>query len=155
MPHWSLWSQAALVWIWSASLAATIIAVPPRHTRMAPAHPSAAFHEVNARATATGRTPDVIQQADGQRYLSGFRHHNREQILGCLTDDIRWTVFGAFQIQGKAAYAEHITEPGLTGRPTLHVVRMIEEGDTIMAELAGEARADDARFFAWRWQKCS
>ena len=26
VPHWSLWSQAVLVWIWSASLAATIIA---------------------------------------------------------------------------------------------------------------------------------
>jgi hypothetical protein len=26
VPHWSLWSQAALLWIWSASLAATIIA---------------------------------------------------------------------------------------------------------------------------------
>jgi hypothetical protein len=26
VPHWSLWSQAVLVWIWSASLAATTIA---------------------------------------------------------------------------------------------------------------------------------
>ena len=78
-----------------------------------------------------------------ERYLAGFRTHNREQILSCLTDDIRWTVFGAFQIQGKPAYAEHITEPGLSGRPTLRVVRVIEEGDTVMAELEGEAHADD------------
>ena len=78
-----------------------------------------------------------------ESYLSGFRTHDRDRILGCLTDDIRWTVFGAFQVQGKAAYAEHITEPGFTNRPSLHVVRMIEEGDTVMAELEGEARADD------------
>jgi len=78
-----------------------------------------------------------------ERYLAGFRTHDRDQILGCLTDDIRWTVFGAFQVEGKAAYAEHITEPGLSKPPALDVVRMVEEGDTVMAEIAGEARADD------------
>ncbi len=78
-----------------------------------------------------------------ETYLSGFRDHDRDRILGCLTDDIRWTVFGHYQVQGKAAYAEHITEPGFSRPPALEVVRMVEEGDTVMAELAGEARADD------------
>jgi hypothetical protein len=27
-------------------------------------------------------------------YLAGFRHHDRHRILSCLTEDIRWTVFG-------------------------------------------------------------
>jgi ketosteroid isomerase-like protein len=78
-----------------------------------------------------------------ETYLSGFRALDRERILGCLTDDIRWTVFGAYRVEGKAAYAEHITEPGFSSPPTLEVVRMVEEGDTVMAELAGEVRADD------------
>jgi ketosteroid isomerase-like protein len=78
-----------------------------------------------------------------QTYLSGFRTLDRDRILGCLTEDIRWTVFGAYQVHGKAAYAEHITEPGFGSAPALDVVRMVEEGNTVMAELAGEVRADD------------
>ena len=31
-------------------------------------------------------------------YLDGFRTNDHEQILSCLTDDIAWTVFGAFQV---------------------------------------------------------
>jgi hypothetical protein len=41
-----------------------------------------------------------------------------------LTDDIRWTVFGHYQLPGKAAYAEHITEPGLSRPPSLEVFVM-------------------------------
>jgi ketosteroid isomerase-like protein len=77
-----------------------------------------------------------------ERYLDGFRSGDREQILSCLTDDITWTVFGAYQVSGKAAYAEHITEPGFSQPPELTVVRMVEEGDTVMAELTGDVRSD-------------
>ena len=38
------------------------------------------------------------------RYLDGFRSGDHQQILSCLTEDIVWTVFGAFRLQGKAAY---------------------------------------------------
>ncbi len=34
------------------------------------------------------------------------------QILGCLTDDITWTVFGYFHLQGKAAYDSAIDGDG-------------------------------------------
>ena len=37
-------------------------------------------------------------------YLDGFRKNDHEQILSCLTDDIEWTVFGAFHLTGKDAY---------------------------------------------------
>lgn len=77
-----------------------------------------------------------------ERYLDGFRTGDREQILSCLTDDISWTVFGAYRVAGKAAYAEHITEPGFSSPPTLEVVRTVEQGDTIMAELAGVVTSD-------------
>lgn len=78
-----------------------------------------------------------------ERYLDGFRATDHEQILSCLTDDIVWTVFGGFRIQGKEAYDANIEGEGFVGSPELHVVRMVEEGDTVMAELTGSAKRDD------------
>ncbi|MGC0144550.1 nuclear transport factor 2 family protein [Pseudactinotalea sp. Z1732] len=78
-----------------------------------------------------------------ERYLDGFRRTDHGQILDCLTDDIRWTVFGAFTLEGKAAYDAAIEGPGFAGDPELEVVRMVEEGDTIMAELRGRVPQGD------------
>jgi ketosteroid isomerase-like protein len=77
-----------------------------------------------------------------ERYLDGFRKSDHEQILSCLTDDIEWTVFGAFHLTGKEAYDNAIEGPGFAGPPRLEVVRMVEEGDVVMAELAGHATRD-------------
>jgi ketosteroid isomerase-like protein len=74
-----------------------------------------------------------------ETYLDGFRKSDHEQILSCLTDDIRWTVYGGFQLAGKAAYDAAIEGPGFLGPPRLEVVRMVEQGDTVMAELTGSA----------------
>jgi len=74
-------------------------------------------------------------------YLDGFRKNDHEQILSCLTDDIKWTVFGAFQLTGKDAYDKAIDgAPEFIDPPRLEVVRMIEQGDVVMAELTGAAR---------------
>ena len=74
-------------------------------------------------------------------YLDGFRRNDHAQILSCLTDDIRWTVFGAFQLTGKEAYDLAIDgAPEFIDPPELEVVRMIEQGDVVMAELTGIAR---------------
>ncbi len=78
-----------------------------------------------------------------QRYLEGFRRSDHEQILSCLTDDIVWTVFGAFRLEGKEAYDAAIEGPGFVGSPELHVVRLVEEGDTVMAELTGSGLRED------------
>jgi ketosteroid isomerase-like protein len=73
-------------------------------------------------------------------YLDGFRRNDHEQILSCLTDDIRWTVFGAFQLSGKDAYDKAIDgAPEFIDPPELQVVRMVEQGDVVMAELTGTA----------------
>ena len=77
-----------------------------------------------------------------ERYLDGFRKSDHAQILSCLTDDIEWTVFGAFHLTGKQAYDEAIEGPGFTGPPRLAVVRMVEQDDVVMAELTGEATRD-------------
>jgi ketosteroid isomerase-like protein len=76
------------------------------------------------------------------KYLDGFRRGDHAQILSCLTDDIRWTVYGAFHLEGKAAYDAAIDGPGFTGPPRLDVVRMVEQDDVVMAELTGSATRD-------------
>ncbi|MEU4835239.1 nuclear transport factor 2 family protein [Streptosporangium sp. NPDC023615] len=74
-------------------------------------------------------------------YLDGFRNNDHEQILSCLTDDIEWTVFGAFHLTGKDAYDKAVDgPPELVGPPRLEVVRMVEQGDVVMAELTGTVR---------------
>ncbi|GAB2918414.1 hypothetical protein GCM10027280_01820 [Micromonospora polyrhachis] len=77
-----------------------------------------------------------------ETYLDGFRKGDHEQILSCLTDDIGWTVYGAFQLTGKQAYDEAIEGPGFIGPPQLEVVRMVEQDDVVMAELTGSATRD-------------
>ncbi|MFD8565456.1 nuclear transport factor 2 family protein [Streptomyces sp. NPDC059639] len=78
-----------------------------------------------------------------ERYLDGFRKNDHAQILSCLTDDIEWTVYGAFNLTGKEAYDEAIEGPGFVSPPKLEVVRMIEEGDVVMAEITGSVAVGD------------
>src|SRR5918999_651422 len=74
-------------------------------------------------------------------YLDGFRKNDHQQVLSCLTDDITWTVFGAFRLTGKDAYDKAIDgAPEFIDPPELEVVRMVEQGDVVMAELRGTAR---------------
>lgn len=74
-------------------------------------------------------------------YLDGFRTNDHAKILSCLTDDIAWTVFGAFHLTGKEAYDKAIDgAPEFIDPPELNVVRMIEQGDVVMAELTGTAK---------------
>ena len=78
-----------------------------------------------------------------QTYLDGFRKNYHAQILSCLTDDIEWTVYGHFHLVGKAAYNDAIEGEGFAGPPRLEVVRMVEQGDVVMAELTGSATRDN------------
>jgi ketosteroid isomerase-like protein len=78
-----------------------------------------------------------------QKYIDGFRKTDHAQILSCLTDDISWTVFGFYQISGKAAYDANIEGPEFTGSPKLEIIRMVEEDDVVMAELTVEVRRKD------------
>ena len=43
-----------------------------------------------------------------ETYIDGFNKSDHAQILSCLTDDIEWTVFGFFRVQGKDAYDREI-----------------------------------------------
>jgi ketosteroid isomerase-like protein len=72
-----------------------------------------------------------------ETYVDGFRKNDHAQILSCLTDDVEWIVFGAFHLTGKQAYDEAIDGPAFVAAPELEIVRMVEEGDVVMAEIAG------------------
>jgi len=89
-----------------------------------------------------GTQKDMSQNIETvNTYLDGFRKNDHEQILSCLTDDIRWTVFGAFRLTGKEAYDAAIDgAPDFIDPPELEVVRIVEQGDVVMAELSGTAR---------------
>lgn len=73
------------------------------------------------------------------RYIDGFRRGDREQILSCLTDDVLWEIHGLETVRGKAGFAGAIRHESTTGRPTLTVDRLVEEGDTIVAIGDGKA----------------
>lgn len=52
------------------------------------------------------------QQLIVHRYLDGFRHSDHDAVLGCLTDDVVWTIHGLRTTYGKAEF-------GLIWRATL------------------------------------
>jgi ketosteroid isomerase-like protein len=74
-----------------------------------------------------------------ERYMDGFRRTDREQILSCLTDDVRWLIPGVFDVQGKDGFAGHIVDDGFTGSLEITVTRLVEAGDIVVAE--GSVRA--------------
>ncbi|WP_125611707.1 nuclear transport factor 2 family protein [Specibacter cremeus] len=75
-----------------------------------------------------------------ERYIDGFNKSDHGQVLSCLTDDIQWTVFGAYRLSGKEAYDNEIENPAFAGSPALTITRMVEENGVVMAELTGEVR---------------
>ena len=74
-----------------------------------------------------------------ETYIDGFRHSDHERILACLTDDVVWDLPGHTYLTGKAAFDAEIENEEFTGRPTLAVDRLVEEGDTVVAIGSGEA----------------
>jgi hypothetical protein len=81
-------------------------------------------------------------------YLDGFRKNDHEQVLQCLTDDIEWTVFGAFHLTGKEAYDQAIDgAPEFIDPPELEVVRMVERDRLRRAHDGAPAGLASARSF--------
>ena len=76
-----------------------------------------------------------------ERYCEGFRRGDHAMVLGCLTDDVTWDLPGHTTLAGKEAFDGEIENPAFTGRPTLVVDRLVEEGDTVVAVGAGARRS--------------
>lgn len=66
--------------------------------------------------------------------MEGFRKSDHEQILSCLTDEVEWDMPGAFHLVGKGAFDKEIENDAFVGRPTITIIRMVEENDVVIAE---------------------
>lgn len=69
-----------------------------------------------------------------RQYMEGFNKSDHAQILACLTNDIEWSMPGAFHLSGKAAFDKEIENDAFVGSPTIEVTRMTEENDVVIAE---------------------
>lgn len=78
-----------------------------------------------------------------ETYMDGFRKTDRAAILSCLTEDIEWEIPGMFKARGRDEFSNHIIDPGFAGHPIIHITRMTEENDVVIAEGSVLARRED------------
>lgn len=78
-----------------------------------------------------------------QRYMDGFRTTDRESILSCVTEDVEWIIPGMFVARGRAAFNDHIVDPGFSGHPVIDVQRLVEQDNVVVAEGRVLASRDD------------
>ncbi len=69
-----------------------------------------------------------------QQYMDAFTRTDHAEILSCLTEDVEWLIPGAVHVKGKDAFDREIENEAFVGSPTIHVTRMIEEDDVVVAE---------------------
>jgi ketosteroid isomerase-like protein len=74
-----------------------------------------------------------------ETYFEGFRQGDHAKILACLTDDVVWDLPGFRHLAGKDAFDGEIENEAFTGRPTLALDRLVEEGDAVVAIGTGAA----------------
>jgi uncharacterized protein len=74
-----------------------------------------------------------------EKYMAAFRVHDHEKILSTLTDDVEWEMPGYFHHHGKEAFDKEIENEAFTGKPVIHITRLVEEGSIVVAE--GEVKA--------------
>jgi ketosteroid isomerase-like protein len=65
-------------------------------------------------------------------YIEGFRRTDHAAILDCLTDVV-WVIHGYRTLHGKPVFDAEIENDAATGHPELHLDRLVEEGDTVVA----------------------
>ena len=69
-----------------------------------------------------------------ESYIDGFRTTDHAKILSCLTDDVVWEMPGFFHHKGKEAFDKEIENPNADGNPNISIVRLVEEGNIVVAE---------------------
>lgn len=77
-----------------------------------------------------------------ENYMEGFRRSDHAAILACLTEDVEWILPGN-RLSGKAAFDKEIENPAFTGRPVIHLTRLTEENNVVIAEGRVQARRKD------------
>jgi uncharacterized protein len=69
-----------------------------------------------------------------ERYMRCFHDLDHAGVLACLTDDVEWVLPGAFHHKGKQAFDHEIENPAFEGKPRISVIRLVEDGDVVVAE---------------------
>ena len=69
-----------------------------------------------------------------EKYMERFNAGDHAKILSCLTEDVVWDMPGFFYLEGKDQFDGEIENDAFEGRPTIAIIRMIEEGNTVVAE---------------------
>ncbi|NKX51201.1 SnoaL-like domain-containing protein [Arthrobacter deserti] len=78
-----------------------------------------------------------------QAYTEGFRRMDHDLFLSCLTVDVVWVLHGDTTLSGKEAFDKEIGNAAFTGKPTLTIDRLVEEGGTVVALGSGAAARRD------------
>ena len=78
-----------------------------------------------------------------ETYIDGFRRGDHEAILACLTDDVTWYMPSYFDLTGKEAFDEAIENDAAPGLPEIELIRLVEEGDVVVAEGAVQTALRD------------
>jgi uncharacterized protein len=68
------------------------------------------------------------------KYMEGFRRSDHQMILSCLTDNVVWEMPGVYIHNGKEEFDREIENENFVGSPTIHIKRLIEENDVVIAE---------------------
>ncbi len=87
---------------------------------------------------------DMVEQKQVvENYMDGFRATDHQRILSCLTEDVIWEMPGYYMHKGKAAFDKEIENPNADGHPDIKVIRLIEEGNIVVAEGTVKAKMKD------------
>lgn len=78
-----------------------------------------------------------------ETYMEGFRATDHKKILSCLNDDVVWEMPGFFHHEGIAAFDKEIENPNADGDPDITIIRLIEEGNIVIAEGTVKAKLKD------------
>lgn len=69
-----------------------------------------------------------------ERYMDAFDRQDHAAVLALLTEDVEWVLPGAYVTRGKAEFDRHIGDDAFVGRPEIVMIRMVEQGDVVVAE---------------------
>jgi ketosteroid isomerase-like protein len=78
-----------------------------------------------------------------EKYMDGFRTTDHEKILSCLTDDVVWEMPGFYHHEGIKAFDKEIENPNADGHPNITIIRLVEEGNIVIAEGSVKAKMQD------------
>lgn len=76
----------------------------------------------------------MTQKQVVEKYLEGFNAGDHPKILSCLTEDVVWIMPGVYRKEGISEFAGEIHNEAFTGLPVITVIRLVEEGNIVIAE---------------------